>query len=56
MIKFEINDAPRNSIILELDGNLKIIDIKQKIKSKYKEYSDLNPEDYLLLIDGFFNL
>ena len=50
-IKFEINDAPRDSIYYELSGDVTILDIKNLI-CKREGYEHLKPEDYMLLIEG----
>ena len=51
MIKFEINDAPRDSIFYEMPGDVTILEIKNRINQE-KGYEHLKPEDYMLLIEG----
>lgn len=52
MIKFEINDAPRDIFSLEFPETTRIIEIKTFIKMKYPDYKEMRPEDCMLLIDG----
>jgi len=52
-IKFEINDAPRDSIDFDLPGDTTILEIKNLIQKK-PGYDHLKPEDYMLLIEGNF--
>ena len=52
MIKFEINDAPRDIFSLEFPETTRIIEIKTFIKMKYPDYKEMKPEDCMLLIDG----
>lgn len=51
MIKFEINDAPRDSIYYTLSGETTILEIKNRINQE-KGYEHLKPDDYMLLIEG----
>ena len=52
-IYFEINDAPRDTMPFDLPEDKTIADLKNEIK-KSPEYENLNPDDYMLLIEGDF--